>query len=182
MTSKCVEEHSAWSFYNQSKMEYTEDLSVNCSTIKDVCCDKVRINSSSPITETGNSTYGNVSSSFGVYTAIGTRNGRYIYQMEGETDIFLEFGNSFWGTQSFWLVTTGIGQTRGKIRYDGGSICPEHVSGGWMIPNGTRYSGYSFSSSWKEEPGITVTCEGKEQVRDPSHLFEHCTWNVGDGS
>ena len=165
-TSKCLEGHSSWSFRNQSKMEFTEDLSVNCSTIKDVCCDKVRINSSSA--ETGNSTYGNLTNSFGVYTAIGTRNGRYIYQMDGQ-DIFLEFGGSYWWSRSNWLVTTGIGNTRGKIRYNGGSICPEHVSSGWQIPNSSsRY----YVSNWKEDPGITVTCEGKDQVRDHSHLFE----------
>ena len=174
-TSKCLEDHSSWSFRNRTKMEFTEDLSVNCSTIKDVCCDKVRINSSSG--ETGNSTYGNLTNSFGVYTAIGTRNGRYIYQMDGQ-DIFLEFGGSY---QSYWMVTAGIGQTRvygyTGIRYDGGSICPEHVSSGWKIPNVTTsfFNSYTYVSSWKEEPGITVTCEGKDQVRNQSYnLIKIC--------
>ena len=109
-----------------------------CSSIQDVCCHKVRINSIRPITATDNFTNINLTLSFGVYTAIGTNNGRYIYQMEGK-DMFLEYE-----LLQNWKVTTGVEQDSssggGRMRYDVGVICPEHSSPEWKIPTGKRPS------------------------------------------
>jgi len=142
-TSDCLEEKGSWSFYKKSKKESTQDLHVDCGKIEEVCCSRVRIDSSS--SETMNA---DVTRSFGLYTAIGTLDGRYIYQMDGK-DRFLEY----WGAH--WLVRTGEGSQNhgGIIRDDQGSVCPEQIIGGWKSDSGDGIS-------WKDEPGITITCEG----------------------
>jgi len=144
--STCPHDSSTWSFYNGTDMEFTEDLSVSCAKIEDVCCHQVRLNSSSSVTVPHDSTiYANLTKAFGLYTAIGTQQGRYMYQMEGE-DRFLEY---WYGN---WLVSTAgdVGDFNMKIYHIGGSICPEHATSGWKIENG---------DTWKEVLGIKVECE-----------------------
>ena len=92
--------------------------------IEDDYLNKVRINISIIFII---STYGETpSSSLGLYTAIGTQNGRYIYQMEGQ-DRFLEYGDRY------WLVTAGVGRTTGRIHHTVSSVCPQHIRSGWRI-------------------------------------------------
>ena len=44
--SYCLEDYAEWAFYNNSQMEFTEDLKVSCSRVEAVCCHKLRISSS----------------------------------------------------------------------------------------------------------------------------------------
>jgi len=144
--STCPHDSNTWSFYNGTDMEFTENLTVNCAKIEDVCCHQVRLNSSSSVTVPPDSTiYANLTKAFGLYTAIGTQQGRYMYQVEG-TDRFLEYwhGN--------WLVSTAgdVGDFNMKMYHEGGSICPEHAIAEWKVENG---------DTWKEVLGIKVECE-----------------------
>jgi len=60
-----------------------------------------------------------------------------------------------------WLVRTGEGSQAhgGIIRDDQGSVCPERISGGWKSDSGDGIN-------WKNESGITITCEGGLQNSD----------------
>ena len=44
--SYCLEDYAEWAFYNNSQMEFTEDLKVTCSRVESVCCHKLRVSSS----------------------------------------------------------------------------------------------------------------------------------------
>ena len=68
--SYCLEDYAEWVFYNNSQMEFTEDLKVNCSRVEEVCCHKLRISSSNA---ENSSYYGEENSkTLGDYVAIGT--------------------------------------------------------------------------------------------------------------
>ena len=97
--SYCLEDYSEWVFYNNSQMEFTEDLKVDCSRVEEVCCHKLRISSSNA---ENSSFYGEENSkTLGDYFAIGTQNGRYLYQQKDE-DRFLEYGDRY------WIVSSGV--------------------------------------------------------------------------
>ena len=99
MQSYCLEDYAEWVFYNNSQMEFTEDLKVNCSRVDEVCCHKLKISSSNA---ENSSYYGEENSkTLGDYVAIGTQNGRYLYQQKDE-DRFLEYGDRY------WIVSSGV--------------------------------------------------------------------------
>ena len=97
--SYCLEDYAEWAFYNNSQMEFTEDLQVKCSRVEEVCCHKLRISSSN---SENSSYYGEENSkTLGDYLAIGTQHGRYLYQQKDE-DRFLEYGDRY------WIVSSGV--------------------------------------------------------------------------
>jgi hypothetical protein len=143
--SYCLEDYGVWSFYNDSKMEFTENLVVNCSKIEEVCCHQVEISSTNAA---NTSFYGDANSkTLGTYKAIGTQQGRYLYQKPGE-DRFLEYGDRY------WLVSTGVGKTSGHLNHVGGSVCPEHLDVGWKISTLDEQGSWD----WTEDAGLRVDC------------------------
>jgi len=143
--SYCLEDYAEWAFYNNSQMEFTEDLKVSCSRVEAVCCHKLRISSSN---SENSSYYGEENSKvLGDYIAIGTQNGRYLYQQKDE-DRFLEYEDRN------WIVSTGVGKSSGHLNHLGGSVCPEHVDSGWQVSQQDSLGNWG----WIGEPGVKVTC------------------------
>jgi len=143
--SYCLEDYAEWVFYNNSRMEFTEDLKVNCSRVEEVCCHKLRVSSSNA---ENSSYYGKENSkTLGDYVAIGTQNGRYLYQQKDE-DRFLEYGDRY------WIVSSGVGKSSGHLNHLGGSVCPEHISDGWQISQQDS----SGNWGWMADPGVLVSC------------------------
>jgi len=163
MDGYCLDDHDNWSFYNGSIMVYSEMLESNCFTIDEVCCEEINIASENSEKKTFNkSFYGkNPKESLGVYKAIGMVNGRYIYQKENH-DRFLEYG------YKHWLVSTGVGKSRGHIHHTGGSVCPEHIEKEWEISDKDK-NGAWF---WKDDPELKITCVKKKNDKKDKDVSE----------
>lgn len=157
--SYCLEDYSKWSFFNNSKMEFTEDLQVNCSRIEEVCCHKVAISS----TNSANASYYTEENSktLGSYTAIGTQHGRYLYQKDGE-DRFLEYGDRY------WIVSTGVGKTSGHLNHLGGSVCPESIKSGWQISTQDPQGNWG----WMADPGVRLSCVAEPSESPPASHYQ----------
>jgi len=141
-SSYCPEGLSDWQFTNGTLWKNALSLVSTCATIQETCCTCVNVSTTRKEEDGKASKH----TSLGVYTAVGTSNGRYLYQMPGK-DRFLEYEDD--GTD--WLITNEHGSDRGFIYHNGGSICPEHTSSKWKIFD-------SDLDDWNLDPELSVEC------------------------
>merc|ERR1719435_207887 len=116
MSGRCLEHEDSWSFLNGSKVVSTSLLMAACQTPEEVCCSTVELQSAN----SGNASFYSEEpkASLGRYTSVGMYNGRYMYQMEGHVDRFLEYGDKY------WLSNTGVGTWTGSSSTGTSTGCP----------------------------------------------------------
>jgi len=163
-TADCVESISDWQYYNGTQWHLNRNLSTKCAKIEDICCKTIHM--SSPAS---NSTADNSSSmiyaeearkTLGRYTAVGTSNGRYIYQHDG-MDRYLQFDES----NLNWLIVHEVGKKSGFIYHSGGSVCPENSGARWHVAS---YDKEKNATSWEHDPEFEVSCVNQKTPEHPS--------------
>ena len=114
------------------------------------------------MTTTGNTSLyqTNARDTLGEYHAIGTQNGRWVYQKKWE-DRFLEYGNKY------WLANTGVGKKSGHLHHDGGSVCPESITGEWQISSQDEKGRWS----WTTDVELKVSCLTESQTEKPPYTL-----------
>ena len=169
-TNYCLDSYNNWSRFNGTDMLFSQKMNASCLTIKDVCCHDIKISSVNENLTTPSNTslyQSNARETLGEYQAIGMQNGRWVYQKKWE-DRFLEYGNKY------WLANTGVGKKSGHMHHDGGSICPESITGEWQISSQDEKGRWS----WTTDVELKVSCLKKSQTEtekppgDPA-LFTH---------
>ena len=158
-TNYCLESYNNWYRFNGTDMVFTEKMNASCQSIKDVCCRNIKISSVNEnlTTAANKSLYqDNAKDTLGEYQAIGTQNGRWVYQKKWE-DRFLEYGNKY------WLANTGVGKKSGHMHHDGGSVCPEFIRGEWQISSQDEKGRWS----WTTDVELKVTCLDESQTEKP---------------
>jgi len=149
-TNYCLESYNNWSRYNGTDMVFAEKMQASCQSIENLCCSTIKLSSINVnLTDSENQTLyqSNARAALGEYTAIGMKGGRWVYQKMWE-DRYLEYGDRY------WLGSTGVGKTSGHIHHNGGSICPESITGEWQISTKSSEGDWS----WKTDLGLLVTC------------------------
>ena len=158
-TNYCLESYNNWYRFNGSDMVFSEKMNASCNSIKDVCCRNIMISSvNENLTTVANTSLyqNNAKETLGEYHAIGTQNGRWVYQKKWE-DRFLEYGNKY------WLANTGVGKKSGHMHHDGGSVCPEFITGEWQISSQDEKGRWS----WTTDVELKVSCLADSQTETP---------------
>ena len=168
----CADSLADWQYFNGTQFQYDRSLKSSCAKIENTCCKHIEISSPASNRTKDNSslTYTKeAKQTLGRYTAVGTINGRYIYQHD-DMDRYLEFDES----KQNWLIVLEIGCTSGFIYHSGGSVCPEHSGTRWHIAS---FNEEKNTTSWKHDPEFNISCAGdkdesKETSEEPSSETE----------
>ena len=113
-----------------------------CKPFSHTCCQAVNI--SSP-----ESSQTNTRESLGLYRAVGTYHGRYLYQRPGRDRylLYLDTGD--------WMVTDKVGHDHGYLSHTGGSVCPEETNNNWEI---SIYHQHTDTFTWARDNKLRVEC------------------------
>merc|ERR1711915_1062142 len=148
--SKCAEDVKAWAYYNDTKWSESEHLISKCANIKDTCCNQVKLSSPNAENSSDLVYFKKSKKSLGTYKAIGETHGRYIYELQGEEERYLEFEEN----RGNWLIVEKIGFITGYIYHKGGSVCPENSGSKWH----TAVEAQDGSLKWGKDHDLKVQC------------------------
>ena len=148
--SKCAEDVKTWAYYNDTKWSESEHLISKCANIEDTCCKQIKL--FSPKAENSSDlVYSEKSKkSLGTYTAIGQTHGRYVYELQGEEERYLEFEEN----RGNWLIVEKVGLITGYIYHKGGSVCPENSGSKWH----TAAKAQDGSLKWGKDHDLKAQC------------------------
>eukprot|EP00090_Calanus_glacialis_P031958 TRINITY_DN53035_c0_g1_i1.p1 TRINITY_DN53035_c0_g1~~TRINITY_DN53035_c0_g1_i1.p1 ORF type:complete len:309 (-),score=62.31 TRINITY_DN53035_c0_g1_i1:26-952(-) len=142
--SYCVEKLDNWMYHNGSGITKAGKVVSTCAAIEDTCCKDILVSSANSA-----SVYPEYSLlGLGTYSAVGIRNGRYLYQRRG-MDRYLEYHNN-----NQWMITTGVGKAPGYFNHEGGTVCAEHAKEKW------KFGSFDDDNKWvwTSDAQLEITC------------------------
>eukprot|EP00092_Neocalanus_flemingeri_P009756 GFUD01010508.1.p1 GENE.GFUD01010508.1~~GFUD01010508.1.p1 ORF type:complete len:422 (-),score=91.34 GFUD01010508.1:138-1403(-) len=163
-TTKCANSLLDWQYFNGTEFQHDRNLKSTCAEIEDTCCKHIEMSSptiNKPQDNSSSVVYTEeAKKTLGRYTAVGTTNGRYVYQHDGMSR-YLEFDES----NQNWLVVQGIGHTSGFIYHSGGSVCAENSGNRW---HAASYDEKTKTNDWVHDGDFKVLCVDDEDKLEES--------------
>eukprot|EP00092_Neocalanus_flemingeri_P078850 GFUD01098162.1.p1 GENE.GFUD01098162.1~~GFUD01098162.1.p1 ORF type:complete len:430 (-),score=100.07 GFUD01098162.1:62-1351(-) len=168
-TTKCANSLLDWQYFNGTEFQHDRNLKSTCAEIEDTCCKHIEMSSptiNKPQDNSSSVVYTEeAKKTLGRYTAVGTTNGRYVYQHDGMSR-YLEFDES----NQNWLVVQGIGHTSGFIYHSGGSVCAENSGNRW---HAASYDEKTKTNDWVHDGDFQVLCvDDEDKLEETSSKTE----------